>query len=120
MDRRSSIVVVVGYGTQKKTDLTGAVSSIKVDDIAQFPTARVDQALQGRSSGVYVLNTDGSPGGNTMIRIRGLNSINGGNEPLVVIDGLQGGNLNSLNPQDIASMEILKDASAPTRQSARQ
>ena len=105
-------VVVVGYGTQKKTDLTGAVSSIKVADIAQFPTARVDQALQGRSSGVYVLNTDGSPGGNTMIRIRGLNSINGGNEPLVVIDGLQGGNLNSLNPQDIASMEILKDASA--------
>ncbi|HEY9487402.1 MAG TPA: TonB-dependent receptor [Chryseosolibacter sp.] len=105
-------VVVIGYGTQKKTDLTGAVSSIKVGDIAQFPTARVDQALQGRSSGVYVLNTDGSPGGNTMIRIRGLNSINGGNEPLVVIDGLQGGNLNSLNPQDIESMEILKDASA--------
>lgn len=105
-------VVVVGYGTQRKTDLTGAVSSIKVSDIAQFPTARVDQALQGRSSGVYVLNTDGSPGGNTMIRIRGLNSINGGNEPLVVIDGLQGGNLNSLNPNDIASMEILKDASA--------
>lgn len=105
-------VVVVGYGTQKKTDLTGAVTSINVSDIAQFPTARVDQALQGRSSGVYVLNTDGSPGGNTMIRIRGLNSINGGNEPLVVIDGLQGGNLNSLNPNDIASMEILKDASA--------
>ncbi|MEX2232938.1 MAG: SusC/RagA family TonB-linked outer membrane protein [Cyclobacteriaceae bacterium] len=105
-------VVVVGYGSQKKTDLTGAVTSIKVSDIAQFPTARVDQALQGRSSGVYVLNTDGSPGGNTMIRIRGLNSINGGNEPLIVIDGLQGGNLNSLNPNDIASMEILKDASA--------
>ena len=105
-------VVVVGYGSQKKTDLTGAVTSIKVADIAQFPTARVDQALQGRSSGVYVLNTDGSPGGNTMIRIRGLNSINGGNEPLIVIDGLQGGNLNSLNPNDIASMEILKDASA--------
>jgi TonB-linked SusC/RagA family outer membrane protein len=105
-------VVVVGYGSQKKTDLTGAVTSIKIADIAQFPTARVDQALQGRSSGVYVLNTDGSPGGNTMIRIRGLNSINGGNEPLVVIDGLQGGNLNSLNPQDIASIEILKDASA--------
>ncbi len=105
-------VVVVGYGTQKKTDLTGAVTSIKVNDIASFPVPRVDQALQGRSSGVYVLNTDGSPGGNTMIRIRGLNSINGGNEPLVVIDGLQGGNINSLNPNDIASIEILKDASA--------
>ena len=105
-------VVVVGYGTQKKTDLTGAISSVPVNQLAQFPTARVDQALQGRSSGIYVLNTDGSPGGNTMVRIRGLNSINGGNEPLVVIDGLQGGNLNSLNPNDIASMEILKDASA--------
>ena len=105
-------VVVVGYGTQRKTDLTGAVASIPTAEIRQFPMARVDQALQGRSSGVYVLNTDASPGGNTMIRIRGLNSINGGNEPLVVIDGLQGGNLNSLNPQDIASIEILKDASA--------
>lgn len=105
-------VVVVGYGTQRKTDLTGAVASIPATEIRQFPMARVDQALQGRTSGVYVLNTDGSPGGNTMIRIRGLNSINGGNEPLVVIDGLQGGNLNSLNPNDIASIEILKDASA--------
>ena len=105
-------VVVVGYGTQKKTDLTGAISSIPADQIAQFPMARADQALQGRTSGVYVLNTDGSPGGNTMIRIRGLNSINGGNEPLIVIDGLQGGNLNSINPNDIASIEILKDASA--------
>jgi TonB-linked SusC/RagA family outer membrane protein len=74
--------------------------------------ARVDQALQGRTSGVYVLNTDGSPGGKTMIRIRGLNSINGGNQPLIVIDGLQGGDLESLNPMDIQSMEILKDASA--------
>lgn len=105
-------VVVVGYGSQRKTDLTGAITSIPVGEISKFPLARVDQALQGRSSGVYVLNTDGSPGGNTMIRIRGLNSINGGNEPLVVIDGLQGGSLNSLNPNDIASMEILKDASA--------
>ena len=107
-----SEVVVVGYGVQKKTDLTGSISSIPVADIAQFPTARADQALQGRASGVYVLNTDGSPGGNAMIRIRGLNSINGGNEPLIVIDGLQGGSINSLNPNDIASMEILKDASA--------
>ena len=105
-------VVVVGYGVQKKSDLTGATASVSTDQISQFPTARVDQAIQGRTSGVYVLNTDGSPGGNTMIRIRGLNSINGGNEPLIVIDGLQGGNLNSLNPNDIASMEILKDASA--------
>jgi len=105
-------VVVVGYGSVKKSDLTGSISSIRPAELTQLPTQRVDQALQGRTSGVYILNTDGSPGGNTMIRIRGLNSINGGNEPLIVIDGLQGGNINSLNPNDIASMEILKDASA--------
>ncbi len=105
-------LVVVGYGSQKKSDLTGAISSLEVEEIANFPIARVDQAIQGRASGVYVLNTDGAPGGNTMIRIRGNNSINGGNEPLVVIDGLQGGKLNALNPMDIESIEILKDASA--------
>jgi TonB-linked SusC/RagA family outer membrane protein len=107
-------VVVVGYGSQRKMDVTAAISSIRAEDIVELPTARVDQAIQGRTSGVYVLNTDGSPGGRTMIRIRGLNSINGGNQPLVVIDGLQGGMmaLESLNPMDIQSMEILKDASA--------
>ena len=72
----------------------------------------MDQALQGRAAGVLVLNTDGAPGGNTTIRVRGMNSINGGNNALIVIDGLQGGNLNSLNPNDIESIEILKDASA--------
>ncbi len=105
-------LVVVGYGSQKKSDLTGAISSVPTDEIASFPIARVDQAIQGRTPGVYVLNTDGSPGGNTMIRIRGNNSINGGNEPLVVVDGLQGGKLSAINPMDIESMEILKDASA--------
>ncbi len=105
-------VVVTGYGTAKRSDLTGSVSSVKTEELLRLPTQRVDQAIQGRTTGVFILNTDGSPGGNTMIRIRGLNSINGGNEPLIVIDGLQGGNINSLNPNDIASMEILKDASA--------
>src|SRR6476620_4394745 len=105
-------VVVVGYGVQKKSDLTGSISSIKGSEVTQLSTQRVDQALQGRASGVYVLNTDGAPGGNTTIRVRGMNSINGGNNALVVIDGLQGGNLNSLNPNDIESIEILKDASA--------
>ncbi len=107
-----SEITVVGYGSQRRSDLTGAITSIKSAEISTFPIARVDQALQGKSSGVYVLNTDGSPGGNALIRIRGNNSINGGNEPLVVIDGLQGGNLNSLNPNDIQAIEILKDASA--------
>lgn len=105
-------VVVVGYGSQKKSDVTGAISSIKGSDLTQLSTQRVDQALQGRAAGVMVLNTDGAPGGNTTIRVRGSNSINGGNNALIVIDGLQGGNLNSLNPNDIESIEILKDASA--------
>lgn len=105
-------VTVVGYGSQKKSDLTGAISSIKSKDLTLLPTQRVDQAIQGRAAGVLVMNTDGSPGGNTTIRIRGMNSINGGNDALIVIDGLQGGNLTSLNPNDIESIEILKDASA--------
>lgn len=105
-------VVVVGYGVQKKSDLTGSISSISGDEITTLPTQRVDQALQGRAAGVLVLNTDGAPGGNTTIRIRGMNSINGGNNALVVVDGLQGADLNSINPNDIASIEVLKDASA--------
>ena len=105
-------VVVTGYGTARKSDLTGSVSSIKPEQLLQLPTQRVDQAIQGRATGVYILNTDGSPGGNTLIRIRGSNSINGGNDPLIIVDGLQGANINQLNPNDIASMEILKDASS--------
>jgi len=105
-------VVVVGYRSQKKSDLSGSVSSIKRADLTQLATQRVDQALQGRAAGVFVLNTAGAPGANTTIRVRGMNSINGGNNALIVVDGLQGGNLNSLNPNDIESMEILKDASA--------
>lgn len=105
-------ITVVGYGTQRKSDLTGSISSIKGEDLVQLPAQRVDQALQGRAAGVMVLSTDGSPGGNVTIRIRGLNSINGGNNALIVIDGLQGGDLTSLNPNDIESIEVLKDASA--------
>lgn len=110
--RQLKDVVVVGYGIQRKSDITGAISSIKGSDLTQLSTQRVDQALQGRAAGVMVLNTDGAPGGNTTIRVRGSNSINGGNNALIVIDGLQGGNLNSLNPNDIESIEVLKDASA--------
>ncbi|HET7179069.1 MAG TPA: SusC/RagA family TonB-linked outer membrane protein, partial [Chryseosolibacter sp.] len=105
-------VVVVGYGTQKKSDLTGAITSVKAEDLTLMPTQRVDQALQGRAAGVLVLNTDGAPGGNTTIRIRGMNSILGGNDALIVVDGLQGINLNTINPNDIESIEVLKDASA--------
>ena len=107
-----SEVVVVGYGTQKRSDLTGAISSVKSEDLNQLPMQRVDQALQGRAPGVMVLNPSGQPGGKTTIRIRGMNSITGSNQPLVVVDGLQGVDIESLNPNDIESIEILKDASA--------
>ncbi|MDN5211783.1 TonB-dependent receptor [Fulvivirgaceae bacterium BMA12] len=107
-----SEVVVVGYGSQRKSDLTGAVSSITGDEITQLPLQRVDEALKGRVAGVDISTTDGSPGGNVRIRVRGANSINSTNEALVVIDGFQGGDLVSLNPNDIQSIEVLKDASA--------
>lgn len=105
-------VVVVGYGTQKKSDITGAVASVKVSELQSIPTARVDEALQGRVAGVMITNNDASPNPDVSIRIRGVNSINGGNNPLIVIDGVQGGDLGQIHPQDIQSMEVLKDASA--------
>ncbi|WP_185154430.1 TonB-dependent receptor [Fulvivirga sp. M361] len=106
-------VVVIGYGQVQKSDLSGAVSTIKAEDINNVPVPNFDQALQGRASGVFVTSTSGAPGANTTIRIRGGNSITAGNEPLFVIDGLiGGGNLSTINPEDIESIEILKDASA--------
>lgn len=107
-----SEVVVVGYGTQRKSDLTGAVSSISPKEMRDQPVARVDQALQGRSPGVMIQNNDASPNGSVTIRIRGANSINGNNDPLVVINGFIGGDLTSVNPNDIENIEVLKDASA--------
>lgn len=106
-------VVVVGYGVQRKSDLTGAVGSVKAKDIQKMPVASVDQALQGRLSGVQITTANGAPGAGSTIRIRGGNSINAGNEPLYVIDGIiGGGDLNTINPSDIASIEVLKDASS--------
>ncbi|WP_345241799.1 TonB-dependent receptor [Nibrella saemangeumensis] len=126
-------VVVVGYGTVKKSDLTGAVSSIKADDIRSMPIVSLEQGLQGRAPGIQVTQASSAPGGGMSVRIRGGNSINGGNEPLYVVDGFpiynnndesnpSGGRLGgfrttpnalaSLNPNDIESIEVLKDASA--------
>ena len=112
-------VVVVGYGSQKKSDLTGSVSSVKGEDLIKLPTQRVDQALQGRAAGVLVQNTDGSPGGRATIRVRGGNSITGGNNALVVVDGVQGVNISTINPNDVESLEVLKDASATAIYGAR-
>lgn len=138
-------VVVVGYGTVKKSDLTGAVSSLKAEDMNPGANASVDQMLQGRAAGVQISQSSSEPGGGLSVRVRGSSSINAGNEPLYVIDGFPidnssnlsgnglgtspedaassgGGNLannisprnplNSINPSDIESIEILKDASA--------
>src|SRR5688572_20786107 len=106
-------VVVVGYGTQEKADLTGSVASVSSREILTIPVERVDQALQGRAAGVLVRQNTFAPGaGSVSIIIRGLNSINGTNAPLFVIDGVIGGNINSLDPLDIQSIDVLKDASA--------
>ncbi|RZK86809.1 MAG: SusC/RagA family TonB-linked outer membrane protein, partial [Hymenobacter sp.] len=106
-------VVVVGYGTQRKRDITGAVGSITAEQVAETPIARTEQILQGRVSGVQVTQSNSAPGGGLTVRIRGINSISSGNDPLYVIDGFPGvSDLNSINPADIESIEVLKDASA--------
>ena len=105
-------VIVVGYGTQRRSQVTGAISSVSSEDLQNLPLARADQALQGRAAGVLVQNSTAAPNSNVNIRIRGNNSITGNNNPLIVIDGAQGGSINSVHPNDIASFEVLKDASA--------
>lgn len=127
-------VVVIGYGTSLKKDLTGAVASIKVSELAEQPVGNVDQILQGQASGLTVTRSSGQPGGAVSVRVRGVTSLTGNNEPLYVIDGVivnsagsnsfdfsqfSGGGgqtevspLSTLNPSDIESVEVLKDAAA--------
>ncbi len=105
-------VVVVGYGTMKKSDLTGSVASVKAEDLAKAPVSSLDQALQGRAAGVTVTTSSGQPGQAATIRIRGIGSALGGNDPLYVVDGVITSDISFLSTQDIQSMEILKDASA--------
>lgn len=118
-----SEVIVTGYGTQPKREVTGAVSSVKGDAIQNLPLQSFDRALQGRAAGVQVRSSNGLPGGAVNIRIRGVGSINAGNEPLFIVDGVQLNNQSNaaftqsnplafLNPNDIESMEILKDAAS--------
>jgi TonB-linked SusC/RagA family outer membrane protein len=104
-------VVVVGYGTQKKRDVTGTISTVKGDDFKNLPVSNAADALQGRAAGVDIIRDDGSPGSIPSIRIRGTGTINN-SDPLIVIDGVPAGGLNDVNPNDIASVEILKDASS--------
>ncbi len=105
-------VVVIGYGTARKSDLTGALSQVTGESFAEQNVTRIDQALQGRASGIQISNTVGAPGGDVRIRIRGTNSVLGDNSPLFVIDGFVGADFDLLNPDDIKSIEILKDASS--------
>jgi TonB-linked SusC/RagA family outer membrane protein len=104
-------VVVVGYGTQEKKDVTGAVSSVKGADFQNLPSGGAQQALQGRAAGVNIVRNGGAPGDPGSIQIRGFGTVNN-SSPLVVIDGIPAGTMNDVNPNDIESIEILKDASA--------
>jgi TonB-linked SusC/RagA family outer membrane protein len=114
-------VVVVGYGTSKKKDLTGSVGEVSMKDLQKAPVLSITDALAGRVAGVQVNSTDGQPGAAVNIVIRGANSITQDNSPLYVIDGfpVEGFNLNTFNPQDIQSIEILKDASSTAIYGAR-
>ena len=126
-------VVVIGYGSVKRSDLTGSVASVNMEELAEIPATSFDKKMQGRVSGVQVTTLSGQPGGATSVKIRGGNSIMAGNEPLYVVDGVLmesqqnfswiGGpaenGLSSINPNDIESMEVLKDASATAIYGAR-
>ncbi|WP_291911520.1 TonB-dependent receptor [Chitinophaga sp. CB10] len=113
-NQKMNEVVVIGYGAVAKKDLTGAVSTVRTADLEGIPAPRVDQMLQGRIAGAEIVSADGEPGSGTSIRIRGTRSISASNEPLFIVDGLMDGitSLNELNPSDIASINVLKDASS--------
>ena len=108
------VVVNVGYGTQKKSVNTGAISSIRARDLEKVPNGRVEQALQGRVSGVTIAANAGQPGAGSTIRVRGITTFGGGNDPLWVIDGVvvDAGAIGYLNQSDIESIEVLKDATS--------
>lgn len=103
-------VVVIGYGTMKKSDVTGAISSVNVEELASRATTNPAEALQGKVSGVNILKTGGNAGSSVSVKIRGVKSF-GDNDPLYIIDGFPG-DISTVNPQDIASMEVLKDGAA--------
>ncbi len=107
-------VVVVGYGTQRKSVITGSISSVKARDLENIPNGRIEQALQGRVSGVTIMQNSGQPGSASTIRIRGITTFGGGNNPLWVVDGVvvDAGGIGYLNQSDIESIEVLKDAAS--------
>lgn len=112
-------VVVVGYGTQKRGNLTGAISSIKGTELAKVPTTSVAEAMVGKLPGVQITSADGSPGAEVMIRVRGGGSITEDNSPLILVDGFEVSSLNDIPPTDIESVEVLKDAASTAIYGAR-
>lgn len=106
-------VVVVGYGTQKKSDITGSLVRVDSKALQEVPVANISQSLQGRAAGVDINMNSSRPGAGAQIRVRGSRSLTGSNDPLIVLDGIPfNGSINDINPSDIASLDILKDASA--------
>ena len=112
-------IVVVGYGTKKKSDVISSVASVKPGDLTKVATSDVGEMLRGKAAGVQVSLADGGPGSSSSIQIRGKKSINGSNEPIVIADGIVIGSINDINANDIASLEILKDAAAQSIYGAR-
>ena len=112
-------IVVVGYGTQKKSDLTGSVVSVKADDMNSIPTTSVAEMLRGQAAGVVVTQNSARPGGGSDIVIRGKKSLTGGNSPLYIVDGVPVTGIDDYNSQDILSVEVLKDASTQAIYGAR-
>ncbi|GJM62458.1 TonB-dependent receptor [Persicobacter diffluens] len=108
-------VIVVGYGAVKKSDMTGAVNSLKAEDLPARPAVNVEELLQGQAAGLQITNSSGQPGAGVEVRLRGISSAVGANSPLIVVDGFplgDAGGLNQINPADIATFDVLKDASA--------
>lgn len=105
-------VVVVGYGTQRKSDVSGSIVSVKADAMNAIPTTSISEMLRGKASGVQITTESSRPGGNSNILIRGQRSLSGGNSPLYIVDNVPVNNINDINSADIASVEILKDAAS--------
>ena len=113
-------VMVVAYGTEKKSAFTGSAAVVGASEISKVQVTNVVDALKGKAAGVQMIKASGAPGSTSTIRIRGISSINAGNDPLIVVDGSPyDGDINSINPSDIESMTVLKDASSSALYGAR-
>jgi TonB-dependent SusC/RagA subfamily outer membrane receptor len=111
-DKKLDEVVVIGYGSQRRKDLTGAVSTVTAADIANRPIVDAGEALQGKAAGVTVVSNSGKPGAGLTIRVRGSSSISAGNDPLYIVDGIPMTDISAFSPNDIESISILKDAAS--------